>query len=333
MGLQFQKATKKRARLRAAIVGPAGSGKTITSLRIAPSLGKRIAVIDTERGSASKYADMFDFDALELDSFSPETYVSAIKLAEREGYDVIIIDSLSHAWSGTDGALEQVDNNIVRYKGNKFAAWRDITPKHNSLVDAILQSRCHVIVTMRAKTVYEIVEENGKKRPVKIGLAPVQRDGIEYELDVVGDIDLEHKMVITKSRCSAIADKVFREPGEDLGNALRDWLTDGAEPPTPAPPPATRQRNDAPQKRETAANTTADVISLLDSAADGAARLAIVNGAMQSGAPRDELADILEAALQRADGERSDIAKMIPSLGFDEATRLRLREAYKRGAA
>lgn len=229
MALTFQKASKRAARLRMALIGPAGSGKTYTGLRVAASLGKRVAVIDTERGSASKYADLFDFDTLELESFGPETYVEAINTAEAEGYDVLIIDSLSHAWMGKDGALEQVDNAARRSKsGNKFTAWRDVTPKHNRLVDAMIGAKCHVIATMRSKTAYEIVEdEKGKKKPVKIGLAPIQRDGLEYEFDVVGDIDLDGTLVVAKTRCSALRDKAIHHAGEDLAAALTEWLSDG----------------------------------------------------------------------------------------------------------
>ena len=102
----FKRATKTQIRLRLALSGASGSGKTMSSLAIASHLGQRIAVIDTERGSASRYADLFEFDVLELESFHPTKYISAIKAAESAGYDVLIIDSLSHAWIGKDGELD-----------------------------------------------------------------------------------------------------------------------------------------------------------------------------------------------------------------------------------
>lgn len=234
----FHPATKTRARARIAIIGPSGSGKTYSALAIAAGLGKRVAVIDTERGSASKYAGlpgMPAFDVLELESFAPETYVSAIGAAGAAGYDVLIIDSLSHAWMGKDGALEQVDRAAKRSQsGNSFAAWREITPKHNALVDAMLASSCHLIVTMRAKTEY-VMETNsrGKQEPRKIGLAPIQRDGMEYEFDVVGDITLDHELIISKTRCPAFDGKVIQLPGLGFGQDIADWLSDGA----PVPPP------------------------------------------------------------------------------------------------
>lgn len=236
----FQKASKTQAKLRLALVGTSGSGKTYSALRIAKGLGGKVAVIDSEQGSASKYADArlgFEFDVLNLSSFGPERYVEAIKAAEAEGYAVLIIDSLSHAWTGKDGALEQVDNAAQRAKGNKFAGWRDVTPKHNALIDAIIRSKCHVIATMRSKTEYVLEDDgHGKKVPRKIGMAPVQRDGMEYEFDVVGDTD-DAKLIITKTRYPPLKGRVINEPGEDLGRELGAWLSDGA----PAPAPVTTQ--------------------------------------------------------------------------------------------
>ncbi len=232
--MQFQKATKTQARLRLALDGPSGSGKTYTMLRVATALGARVAVIDTERGSASKYADEFSFDALNLESFHPQTYIDAIHAAEASGYDVLGIDSLSHAWFGREGALELVDREAKKSKsGNSFTAWREVTPLHNALVDAILRANLHVIATMRTKTEYALsTNERGQIIPKKIGTAPVQRDGMEYEFDVVGDMDLEHNLIVAKTRCRALDGQVIAKPGAELANTLKQWLTDGA----PVPP-------------------------------------------------------------------------------------------------
>lgn len=230
--LSFAKATKSQARLRMALVGVSGSGKTYTALRLAKGLGSKIAVIDTERGSASKYAgEIVDFDVLELDTYAPRTFIEAMKAAEAAGYDVCIIDSLSHAWMGKDGALEMVDRAAKRSQSaNSFAAWRDVTPEHNALVDAMLQSRMHIIATMRAKQDYVLDEDSrGKKTPRKVGMAPVQRDGMEYEMDVVAMIDNDHNFVVTKTRCAVLDEKVFKKAGEDdVAKILKAWLTDGA---------------------------------------------------------------------------------------------------------
>lgn len=232
MSLEFRRASKEAAKLRLALIGPSGSGKTYTGLLLATNLGERVAVIDTERGSASKYADRFSFDALDLETFSPETYVAAIQLAEKVGYDVLLIDSLSHAWMGKDGALEQVDKAKARSRSkNSFTAWRDVTPKHNALVDAIVRADLHVVATMRAKTEY-VVEEDGKGKtaPRKIGLAPVQRDGLEYEFDVVADMDFGNTLIVSKTRCPDLAGAVIAKPGPELAQTLRAWLTDGSAP-------------------------------------------------------------------------------------------------------
>ncbi len=229
---RFQKATRRKAKARVALVGPSGSGKTFTALRLARGLvgpEGRIAVIDTERSSASKYAgDVEEFDCLDLDHHSPREYVEAIGDAAREGYDVLVIDSLSHAWNGRGGALEQVDQAAKRSQGNSYVAWRDVTPQHNALVDAILAYPGHVIVTMRAKTEYVIeAGKNGKQAPRKVGLAPIQRDGMEYEFDVCADIDLEHNFIVTKSRCPVLTDAVIPNAGYDVASVLRAWLDQG----------------------------------------------------------------------------------------------------------
>ena len=223
----FQPATKRQSKLRLALDGPSGSGKTYSALAIASVLRERIALIDTEHGSASKYAgDPFAFDTLILETFEPRTYVQAIQAAEEAGYEVLIIDSLSHAWSGKGGALEQVDARAGT-KGNKFSAWRDVTPMHNELVDSMLGARLHVIATMRTKTEYAVEEDNGKVSIRKLGLAPVQRDGMEYEFDVVGDLDLAHNLHVTKTRCRQLDDAIIQRPGAQLAKTLGDWLKDG----------------------------------------------------------------------------------------------------------
>ena len=247
---RFTPATRKKSRARVALVGPSGSGKTYTALLLARGLvgaEGRIAVIDTERASASKYAgEVTDFDALDLDHHSPKEYVDAIQDAGRAGYDCLVIDSLSHAWNGRGGALEQVDSASKRSQGNSYVAWRDVTPQHNALVDAILTYPGHVIVTMRAKTEYVLeTGKNGKQTPRKVGMAPIQRDGMEYEFDVVADMDLDHNMIVSKSRCSALADAVFTKPDASVSDTLRAWLSDGVDAPAKAAPGPQAAEQDA----------------------------------------------------------------------------------------
>jgi hypothetical protein len=232
MAIQFQKATKKRSKLRLAFDGPAGSGKTMSALLVAKGLarGGKIAVIDTERGSASLYSDEVAFDVVELDSFSPDTYVEAIKSAEDLGYEVIIVDSLSHAWEGKGGALDVKDKASRRPGLNDWTAWREVTPMHNRLVDAMLQSKAHIIATMRTKMEHvQEKDEKGKTVIRKVGMAPIQRPGLEYEFSVVGDLDYNHVLTISKTRCKTLDGLQIAMPGERLAKTLLEWLEQGEE--------------------------------------------------------------------------------------------------------
>jgi hypothetical protein len=234
-GNPFAKATKERAKLRLALIGPSGSGKTYTALRIASHLknGGGVAVVDTERGSASKYADLFAFDTLELASYNPERYIEAIDAAAAAGYAVLILDSLSHAWAGKDGLLEFVDQQTARSQSkNQYTeGWRKATPLHNRMIDAMIQAPLHLIVTMRTKSEYVMErDERGKTVPKKIGLQPVQRDGLEYEFDVVADLDMDNTLIVNKSRCPELTGKVFQKAGEDVAAILDAWLGRGVEP-------------------------------------------------------------------------------------------------------
>jgi len=239
VAMQFTKAEKQQAKARVAITGPAGAGKTYTALSVATSMCSKVAVIDTEHGSASKYADEFSFDVLELQDFHPNNYVEAIKAAQDAGYDGVVIDSASHEWFGKNGCLELVDVYAKRKGGNSYAAWADVTPLHTGFIESIHQARIHVFATFRSKMDYVQSEDrNGKKSYQKVGMAPVTRDGAEYEFDVVLDMDLEHTGMVSKSRCRALADKVFRNPGADVAQQLLSWLNSGAPAPAVAPPPA-----------------------------------------------------------------------------------------------
>lgn len=238
--MPFQRATKHESRLRAALLGPAGSGKTFTALKIARALvgpEGRIALMDTEHGSASKYADLFQFDSAAPDSFAVEVYLQTIQEAEDAGYDALIIDSLSHAWAGKGGLLEFVDQQAKRSQSNNtFGAWREATPKHNQLIEAMLACRCHLIVTMRTKMEYVVDrDEKGKTTVRKVGMQPVQRDGLEYEFDVVADLDQDNNLIVTKTRCSALSGFVGHRVGEEVAAPLRAWLSGAPATEKPAP--------------------------------------------------------------------------------------------------
>lgn len=237
----FRKAERKKAKLRLGLVGPAGSGKTYGALLVAMGLGGRIAMIDTENGSGDLYAGLGEYDVCTISApYEVQKYLAAIKDAERAGYDVLIIDSLSHAWAGEGGLLDQQGKIADSGRGNSYTAWRQVTPLHNKLVEAMLSSSCHIIATMRAKTEY-VMEENdrGKKEPRKVGMAPVQRDGMDYEFGVVFDLAANHSAQVSKDRTSLFDGRVF-QLSKETGETLRTWLETGAEP--PAPPAADTER-------------------------------------------------------------------------------------------
>lgn len=226
----FHRAERKQAKVRIAFCAPSGAGKTYSSLLVAQGLGERIAMIETENGSGELYSDLCEYDVCRITKpFTPKKYITAIHEAERAGYDVIIIDSLTHAWAGQGGLLEEVDKRKGR--GNDFSAWRDITPQHNELVNAMLESSCHVIATMRTKTAYDMVKDQktGKVKPIKVGLAPVQRDGLEYEFTIVFDIDVDrHMATASKDRTSLFDGQCF-VPDIEVGKAIKRWFLEGAD--------------------------------------------------------------------------------------------------------
>src|SRR5579864_3284455 len=245
--LPFRKAIKRDAKLRFAVCGPSGSGKTYTLLQVATELGGPVALVDTERGSASKYADIFEFDVLELGSYDPARLIEIIDAVAKKEYRVLCIDSLSHFWMGKDGELDKVDWAARRMQNpNSFAAWKEVTPLHNALIDKMVSAQIHILASMRSKTewILDREERTGKTVPRKVGLAPVMRDGIEYEFDVCGDMDQENTLLITKTRCPKLAGGVFAKPGKEVADILKEWLGgapvgETVEPESPSETPRT----------------------------------------------------------------------------------------------
>ena len=228
--MTFRKAERKKAKLRLAITGPAGSGKTYGALLIAQGLGGNIAMIDTENGSGDLYADTCDYDICNLNApFDPRRYIECIH--EKAGYSVIIIDSLSHAWNGQGGLLDLQSKITETSKGgNSYVAWSKITPIHNAFIETILASPCHIIATMRSKTEYvQNKNERGYTEIRKVGLAPVQRDGMDYEFGTVFDLTPEHTASVSKDR-TGIFDGQFFTISADTGKTLRAWLENQSTP-------------------------------------------------------------------------------------------------------
>lgn len=231
--MQFKKAERKKSKLRLALTGPSGSGKTYGALLTAKGIGGRIAVIDTEKGSASLYSDIVDFDVLELSApYTPERYRQAVQLAVNNGFDVIIIDSITHEWSGSGGCLELNDEIAkAKFKGNTWSAWSETKARHRALIDDLIACPAHIIVTMRSKTETAQAEVNGRKQVQKLGMKAEQNDGIEYEFTTV--LDLIH-------------DGNFAQPSKDrtglfppngnpfklsieTGQKLVEWLESGVD--------------------------------------------------------------------------------------------------------
>lgn len=227
--LTFAPATRSEAKARVAIIGPTGAGKTWTALEWATVLAApngKIAVIDTENGSASLYSDQYHFDT----AYWAPPY-SALKLAAAIGnaaanYDVVVIDSLTHFWQGAGGVLDVVDRAAEKARGNTYAGWKEGTPVWRALLDALVFAPCHIVVTMRSKMDYvQDKDSNGKTTITKVGMAPVARNDVEYEFTVVGDMDQTHRMTITKSRCDELADQSAQaHQTQKLAVILRDWL-------------------------------------------------------------------------------------------------------------
>jgi len=234
MSITFQKATKQQLKGRIAFAAPTGAGKTYTSLEVAAAFGGRCVLVDTEAGSGNVYADQFDYDYFRFDPpYDPQRLVDVLKAAEAEGYTTVIIDSLSHFWEGEGGTLDIADAAGKRSGGNSFAGWKTATPILRHLVDVMLGLDAHVIVTMRSKMEYVLQEQESRSGrtvqvPTKVGMAPVMRNGIEYEFTLVGDLDLDHRITITKSRCSVLADQMI-QPGraKDMAETFLNWLESG----------------------------------------------------------------------------------------------------------
>jgi hypothetical protein len=225
--MMIRKAERRQAKLRLGISGASGSGKTWSALEIATGMGGKIGMIDTEAGRGELYGNDFEYDIIRLEApYSVERYIEAIKMFEKAGYDILIIDSLSHAWVGEGGVLSVVD----KAGNNSFTqGWKAGTPKHNSLIEAMVTSSLHIITTLRVKTEY-VVEKNdrGKAEPRKIGLSPVQRDGLEYEFTVFMDISQEHTAHVTKDN-TQLFDQQYLKPSKAMGEKLISWLNEGLD--------------------------------------------------------------------------------------------------------
>jgi hypothetical protein len=227
--MQLQKASRKKAKIKLGLQGPSGSGKTYSALLIGYGLAgdwSKIGVIDTENHSADLYAHLGNYNTLPLGApFSPERYIEALHLCITAGMEVIIVDSISHEWEGSGGILD-IHGHMA---GNSFTNWAKLTPRHNSLVQEILQSPVHVMTTVRSKQDYILAEKNGKHVPEKVGLKGVSREGFDYEMTILLELDIKHNAVATKDRTSLFSDKPEFRINSETGRKILDWCNSGLE--------------------------------------------------------------------------------------------------------
>lgn len=226
--MQLRRAQKSIAKLRIGLAGPSGAGKTYSALLLANGLAPwdKIAVIDTENMSADLYSDLGAYNVYTLEApFSPDRYVAAIKECEAAGMDVIIIDSITHEWSGTGGCLQ-----IQEKLGGRFQDWAKVTPMHEKFKNALLQSKAHIVTTVRSKTDYMMSDEGGKNKVQKVGLKQETREGFEYELTLSFDINIKHLAEASKDRTGLFADGDPVVISQETGKKLLDWANTGLDP-------------------------------------------------------------------------------------------------------
>jgi len=220
---KFKKAEKSNCKIKMALQGSSGSGKSYSALLIAYGLTNdwsKVAVIDTENGSAHLYSDLGNYSVLNLSApYTPEAYSEAIDAAVKNGFECLIIDSLSHEWNGSGGILD-IHSNIP---GNSFTAWAKVTPRHTAFVQKILESNIHIIGTMRSKTDYVLSEKDGKMRPEKIGLKAVQREDAEYEFTLVFEINQKHFATVSKDRTGLFKNKPELVLTAEVGKTIAAW--------------------------------------------------------------------------------------------------------------
>jgi hypothetical protein len=228
-----RKAEKKRVKLKMAVQGPSGSGKTWGALALAKNLwpDAKICVVDTENESASLYADSFAFDTIPLGPpFTTARYVQCIDAVSTAGYDVIILDSITPQWDGEGGILRRKEEMDRRPGSNGYANWATFTPEHEAFKQTMMQTPMHLIATMRSKQDYILVaNDKGKQVPKKVGMAPIQRDQIDYEFTLVFDVEMDHKGAVSKDRTGLFNEKVVDLANPATAEAIRGWLEHGKE--------------------------------------------------------------------------------------------------------
>ena len=251
MSMQIKKAVRERVFLKLVVGGPSGGGKTFGAIGVAKGLAPngKIGVIDSENRSASYYASKWDFDVIELEApFTTQKYLEALRAFIDGGYEVVVIDSLTHEWAASGGILDQKSQKDAR-GGNSFTNWNEMKQLHNKFVEVLLQSKIHVVCTLRSKMEYALEQDDkGKSTVRKVGLAPISSDGMEYEFGVMFDVDRNSHLAIASKDRTGLFEGRSMNLDESIGQELRAWLETGAEmAPVPDPKaPAPIQPKPAP---------------------------------------------------------------------------------------
>ena len=237
--LKIKKAQRSRKKLRCMITGQPGAGKTYSSLLLAKGLlynkpDPKILVFDTECKRASLKVGAPGLEGLEFDVIDADPselgrkvtyldYIEAIKLAESEGYDLLIIDSATQEW-------EDIIERQNTMSGNSFQNWGKVKLLHQKFVEAFLYSGVHIILTIRSKIGYEV--EDGTKKVKKVGLEAQQESNMPYFADFLFNIQSQdsHEAVAEKDETHIYDQLPSFVINERVGRDITDWLNEGVDP-------------------------------------------------------------------------------------------------------
>ena len=317
MALQFRKAERTAIKIKIAIGGPSGSGKTRGAIALAQGLGSKVALIDTENGSASTYSEL-GFDVLELSPpFTSARYVEAINAAVEAGYDVLIIDSLSHQWAGEGGILSRKEEMDKRPGSNSYTNWATFTKEHTAFVASVLHAPIHIIATLRSKQDYVMeTNERGKQTPRKVGLAPVQRDGLEYEFSTMFELQMDHRASVSKDRTGLFADELVNLLDKQTAKRIREWLDSAA----PARPTVASSNGEPTKQRATEAQIERLQALLEHESVDEGARMQMEQRIRRGLSPEkaDEYIARLQSHVGAAEAQSAESDDDSPALSLND---------------
>ena len=224
--MELRQATRKKAKIRLGLSAVSGGGKTYSALLIARGLSsswEKVAIIDTENGSADLYSHLGNYNVITLNNHSPEDYIAAIITCEKAGMETIITDSITHEWDWCLDYQSQI--------GGKYQDWAKVSPRHEAFKTKIINSNCHIITTVRRKQDYDMIKDsNGRTKVEKAGLKEQTREGWEYELTINLELDIRHFATAGKDRTGLFMDKPAFIPTIETGELIKNWCELGIDP-------------------------------------------------------------------------------------------------------